>query len=180
MIIRVGRPSANDHPDFILSTRFFTIFIFSKFLIFLQQTPSSPSKHFFVFFFKSKDQGSIFADLSRTCSQHLLKWSEKWNTPKWKSVWDFTPTFYWSSTTVIKIRAEPWKVDWQNPLKTFGSVPMAQEISTKGPVFSQFETHTKKKKLEKKCSKDSKTQLLILSFNTWQLTALEIGYQQIS
>ena len=81
--------------------------------------------------------------------QHLVKWSEKWNTPKWKSVWDFTPTFYWSSTTVIKIRAEPWKVDWQNPLKTFGSVPMALEISTKGPVFSQLETHTKKKKVEK-------------------------------
>ena len=35
---------------------------------------------------------------------------------------------------------------------------MAQEISTKGPVFSQLETHTKKKKSRKNCCKDSKTQ----------------------
>ena len=30
---------------------------------------------------------------------------------------------------------------------------MAQEISTKGPVFSQLETHTKKKKVEKIAAK---------------------------
>ena len=53
VIIRIGQTLAIDHPDVFLSTRFFSIFlsIFSKFLIFLQQTSSSPSKHFF--FFKS-------------------------------------------------------------------------------------------------------------------------------
>ena len=47
MIIRTGTPFANDHPDFVLSARFFSIFlfIFSKFLI-LSSSPST----FFVFF----------------------------------------------------------------------------------------------------------------------------------
>ena len=46
----MGRPFANDHLDFFLSTRFFSIFlfIFSKFLV-AKKTSSSPSKHFFFF-----------------------------------------------------------------------------------------------------------------------------------
>ena len=60
-------PFANDHPDVFLSTRFFSIFIsiFSKFLIFLRQTSSSPSKHFF--FFKYHDQGSISRTFLEQC-----------------------------------------------------------------------------------------------------------------
>ena len=64
MIIRMDRPFANDHLDFLLSTRFFSIFLcFSKFLIFLQKISSSPSKHFL----KSKSQGSISRTFLEQC-----------------------------------------------------------------------------------------------------------------
>ena len=66
----MGRPFANDHLDFFLSTRFFSIFnfIFSTFIIFLQKTSSPPSKHFF-FFFKIFWSRYNLADLFRTiCS----------------------------------------------------------------------------------------------------------------
>ena len=49
MIIWMAWPFANNLPDFVLSTGFFSIFLFtfSEFLIFLQQTSPSSSKHFF-------------------------------------------------------------------------------------------------------------------------------------
>ena len=65
MIIRTGTPFANDHPDFVLSTRLFSIFlfIFSKFLI-LSSSPST-----FFFFFQILGSRFNLADLSRTiCS----------------------------------------------------------------------------------------------------------------
>ena len=57
IIIRTDRPLANDHPDQPYSSPFFFLF-FSKFIIFPQQTSSSPSNNF-LFFFKSWGQDSI-------------------------------------------------------------------------------------------------------------------------
>ena len=74
MIIRMGWPFVNDHPDFTLSS-----FPFSTFLVFLQQRSSSPSKQYF-FSFKSEDRGSI----SRTfLVQCVLVYRQVKEHPHW-------------------------------------------------------------------------------------------------
>ena len=68
VIIRMSWPFTNDHLDFFLSSRYF------QFIIFLQQTSSSPWKHFF---FKSWGSRFNLADLSKNNLFLLFHFSNK-------------------------------------------------------------------------------------------------------
>ena len=91
MIIRMGRPFANYHPNFFLSTRFFSIllFIFSKLLIIPPTNTISPFKIFLLLLHLQILRSRFnLEDLSRTMCSCFFSFCFVFSVHKSKTFWN--------------------------------------------------------------------------------------------